>query len=149
VRELAPALIYERLAAVLAYDAVIPEAPVEQLHALRIEFKKFRYTVEYFRDVLGPQAKGIIDELKTIQDHLGDLNDAQVAMQILQEFLKDHIKKTKQGSPVQESENQAITAYMVYRQEERDRLKQTFPEVWSHFNRPEFRQDLAMAISVL
>jgi CHAD domain-containing protein len=149
VRELAPALVYERLATVLAYDAVIPEAPVEQLHALRIEFKKFRYTTEYFRDVLGPQSKGIIDELKTIQDHLGDLNDAQVAIQILQEYLKDQLKKTKQGGLVQEAESQAVAAYMTYRQEERDRLKQAFPEAWAHFNRPEFRQNLAMAVSVL
>jgi CHAD domain-containing protein len=149
VRELAPILIYERLAAVMAYDAVIPDAPVGQLHALRIEFKKFRYTVEYFREVLGPQSKGIIDELKTLQDHLGDLNDAEVATQILQEFLKDQTKKAKQAATVQEAESQAIVAYMAYRQEERDRLKQNFPDAWAYFNRPEFRQNLALAVSVL
>jgi CHAD domain-containing protein len=149
VRELAPALIYERLAAVQAYDSVIPDAPVGQLHALRIEFKKFRYTVEYFREVLGSESKGIIDELKTLQDHLGDLNDAEVATQILQEFLKDQVKKAKQAGLVPESESQAIAAYMAYRQEERDQLKQNFPVAWAQFNRPEFRKNLALAISVL
>jgi CHAD domain-containing protein len=99
--------------------------------------------------VLGPESKGIIDELKTMQDHLGDLNDAEVAIQILQEFLKGQLKKVKQDGLVQESDSQAVAAYMAYRQEERDRLKQAFPDVWAHFNRPEFRQALAMAVSVL
>ena len=54
---------------------------------LRIEFKKFRYTVEYFREVLGKRAFEVIEEVKPLQDHLGDMNDAQVASQILREFI--------------------------------------------------------------
>ncbi len=149
VCELAPALIYERLAAVRSYDSVIPDAPVEQLHALRIEFKKLRYTVEYFRDVLGPQSKEIINEFKGMQDHLGDLNDAQVAIQILQEFLAEYSKKFKGSEQPPEIEIQALTAYINFRQEELDRLKQSFPAAWAHFNRPEFRQLIALAVSVL
>ncbi|MBP1692361.1 MAG: hypothetical protein H6Q37_244 [Chloroflexi bacterium] len=149
VRELAPAMIYDRLAAVRSFDRVIPDAPVEQLHALRIEFKKLRYTFEYFRDVLGPQADGIINEFKGLQDHLGDLNDAQVAIGILQEFLKSRAKKSKGGSQLQEAELQAISAYQVFRQEERDQLMNSFPAAWAHFNRPEFMLDIALAVSVL
>jgi CHAD domain-containing protein len=149
VSELVPALIYERLAAVRAYDSVIADAPVEQLHALRIEFKKLRYTVEYFRDVLGQESKEIINEFKGLQDHLGDLNDANVAIQILQEFLDEYSKKFKGDEQPPEMEIQAINAYIAFRQDERDRLKQSFPEAWAHFNRPEFMQTLAMAISVL
>jgi CHAD domain-containing protein len=149
VSELVPALIYERLAAVRAYDSVIADAPVEQLHALRIEFKKLRYTVEYFRDVLGQESKEIINEFKGLQDHLGDLNDANVAIQILQEFLDEYSKKFKGDEQPPEGEIQAINAYIAFRQDERDRLKQSFPEAWTHFNRPEFMQALAMAISVL
>ena len=149
VREVAPAMIYDRLAAVRSFDRVIPDAPVEQLHALRIEFKKLRYTVEYFRDVLGPQANGIINEFKGLQDHLGDLNDAQVAMHILQDFLKAHSKKAKGESQLPDAELQAISAYLAYRQEERDRLKNSFPAAWAHFNRPEFMLEIALAVSVL
>ena len=39
VREAAPALIYARLAGVRAFDAILPQATLEQFHALRIEFK--------------------------------------------------------------------------------------------------------------
>ena len=87
VNELAPLLIYTRLANVRAFDPFLVDAPIERLHALRIEFKKLRYTVEYFKEVLGKKAESVIDELKQIQDHLGDLNDAQVATQILREFI--------------------------------------------------------------
>jgi CHAD domain-containing protein len=149
VRELAPALIYERLAAVRAFDSSIDNASIETLHALRIEFKKLRYTVEYFRDVLGPKAKDIIEELKSLQDHLGDLNDAQVATQILKDFLKEEKKKNFSPEQSLETEIQAIEAYLEYQRQERQRLRDGFPAAWAHFNRQEFMQNVAMAVSVL
>lgn len=149
VREVAPALIYERLAAVRAYDVVIGSAPVEQLHALRIEFKKLRYTVEYFRDTLGPQAKEVIDELKVLQDHLGDLNDAVIASQILQDFLKAPKKASGKSTQQQKPDTSAISAYLAYRLAERDQLFQSFAALWAHFNRPYFMKKLALAVSAL
>lgn len=147
VCELAPALIYERMAAVRAFDVVIPEAALEQLHALRIEMKKLRYTIEYFRDVLGTEARGIIQELKMMQDHLGDLNDANVACQLLQEFLDK--QPGENLSEEQGQLHQAVNDYLAYNQAERQRLYQSFPEAWANFNRPEMRKALAQAISIL
>jgi CHAD domain-containing protein len=138
VCELAPVLIFTRLAHVLAYDPYLPGAPVERLHALRIEFKKLRYTVEYFRDVLGSKAKDIIEELKTIQDHLGDLNDADVASQILQAFIED----AQQTSALENLE--AVHHYLDYRVAEMAQLRQSFPQVWANFMRPGFRRRLLM-----
>jgi len=45
VRDVVPMMIYQRLAAVRAYDAILNNASFVQLHALRIEFKKLRYSV--------------------------------------------------------------------------------------------------------
>lgn len=147
VRELAPALIYERLASVRAFDSIIPGAPIEQHHALRIEFKKLRYTVEYFRDVMGKQAGGIIDELKTLQDHLGDLNDATVASAMLKEYLAglENLDASRESS----EDRQAILHYLDFNQIETARLIETFPQAWDRFNRPELRKNLALAVSVL
>jgi hypothetical protein len=72
-----------------------------------------------------------------------------VAIGILQEFLKSRAKKSKGGSQLQEAELQAISAYQVFRQEERDQLMNSFPAAWAHFNRPEFMLDIALAVSVL
>jgi CHAD domain-containing protein len=149
VCEIAPVLIYTRLAGVRAYDAWLEQASVERLHALRIEFKKFRYTLEFFREVLGDSAKVVIGEVKKLQDHLGDLNDAVVATQILTDFLANWEAQQTQ-LPISERQNpQAIVAYLAARHDERHRLMITFGEAWERFNRPEFRQNLASAVSVL
>jgi len=149
VRELAPILIYSRLAAVRAYESIVPNAGIEQLHALRIEFKKLRYTVEYFREVLGDGANEVIEDIKGLQDHLGDLNDANVACQILQQFINTW-EERQIDLPLYERQNpEPVVAYLAAKHAERYRLMITFPETWAHFNRPEFRKNLALAISVL
>lgn len=149
VREVAPMMIYTRLAAVRCYDAWLVDAPIERLHALRIEFKKLRYTVEYFREVLGPQVEQVIEELKTIQDHLGDLTDAQVAIDILRKFVDD-TEANQVDLPIEQRVNlQPVVTYLAYRHDERHRLMVTFDEVWRHFNRKELRKRVAQAVSVL
>jgi CHAD domain-containing protein len=137
------------MAAVRAYGPLLTDAPVERLHALRIEFKKLRYTVEYFREVLGKQYQEIIGELKIIQDHLGDLNDAQVATVILGEFIAQW-EPLQNGLPIQERRNiEAIVNYLASRHAERHRLMAGFEKVWRHFNRSGFRKSLAAAVSAL
>jgi CHAD domain-containing protein len=149
VREIAPALIYTRLGAVRAFDLRLSDASIERLHALRIEFKKLRYTLEYFKEVLGPEAEMIINELKQLQDHLGALNDAQVATRLLREFI-DAWEPQQTSLPINERQNlEMVVTYMAYCHAERHRLMSTFPAAWAHFNRPKFRRNLAMAISVL
>jgi CHAD domain-containing protein len=149
VREIAPVLIYTRLAAVRLYAAVLPNASVEQLHTLRIECKKLRYTVEFFREVLGREAKAVVNDLKDLQDHLGDLNDAQVATHILSNFLAAW--DAQQASlPLAERQNpESVVAYLAYRHAERHRLLTTFHDMWQRFERQEFRKNLALAVSVL
>jgi CHAD domain-containing protein len=149
VREIAPVLIYNRLAAVRAYASVLAHASIEQMHALRIEYKKLRYTVEYFREVLGAQSKEVINDIKKLQDHLGDLNDADVATEILRSFL-DGWDARQASLPVSERQNpEAIFGYLAAQHAERHRLMVTFQEAWAFFLRPEFRQNLALAIAVL
>lgn len=149
VREVTPGLIYTRYATVRAFDTILDGASLEQFHALRIEFKKLRYTVEYFREVLGPQSGEVIEEIKALQDHLGDLNDANVATHLLRDFLAEW-DVLQAGLPVGERQTpEPILDYMAYRYAERQRLMLTFSETWTRFNSPEFRQNLALAVSVL
>jgi len=149
VREAAPVLIYDRLGAVRAYDAILPQASLEQFHALRIEFKKLRYTLEYFREVLGNEAKEVINEIKTLQDHLGDLNDANVAADILRDFLA-RWDSLQAGKPVTERQGpEPILAYLSYQYAERQHLMLSFKTAWKQFNRPALRRSLAKAVAVL
>jgi CHAD domain-containing protein len=118
-------------------------ATLEQLHALRIEFKKLRYAVEFFREILRQGGQKVIGVLKTMQDHLGDLNDAQVATQLLSDFL-GHMEFSHMDMPLSERRNpEPVVVYLAAKHAERHRLMRTFPEAWAQFNQPEFRQNLA------
>ena len=49
-------------------------------HALRITAKRMRYSLEAFRDILDEStATDFIERLRTLQDNLGEMNDASVA----------------------------------------------------------------------
>jgi CHAD domain-containing protein len=144
-----PILIYSRYAAVRAYEAMLPTASMSQLHALRIDFKRFRYTLEYFREILGENVGQIISELKQLQDHLGELHDAVVACDLIKSFLIDWDEQQAE-IPISERLNpEPIVTYLAYLYAERYRLTSSFPGLWRKFNRPEFRQNVAQAISLL
>lgn len=149
VCEVAPVLIYQRLAEARAFNAILHTASVEQFHLLRIEFKKLRYTLEYFREVLGPECRDVIQEIKALQDHLGDLNDAQVATQILRDFLAGWDNLQEELPVNQRAQPDAVMDYLSFRYAERQELMQSFQAAWERFTRPELRQLLAQAVSVL
>jgi CHAD domain-containing protein len=149
VRDSVPALVYSRYAAVRAYESILPITTIEQLHMLRIEFKKFRYTLEYFKEVLGKNIGKAIDEIKQLQDHLGELHDADVGCTLVKGFLAEW-EKSQLKLPVIERQNpEPIVTYLAYLHSDRYRLVQTFPELWIEFSRPEFRHMIAEAIALL
>lgn len=149
VRHVAPRLIYEHYEQVRAYEAVTDNAPIATLHALRIDFKRLRYTLEFFEEVLGSEARQVINEIKIMQDHLGDLNDADVAETMLHEFV-DHHNQKYSGTPLfMRPDISGVLAYAAAKDEEKRRLLDAFPEAWANFNREEVRRKLALAVSVL
>ncbi len=149
LHDIVPVIVYERYAAVRAYEAVLPSASIRQLHALRIEFKKFRYVLEYFREILGDVAGRAISELKQLQDHLGELHDTDIACQLVSEFLEKWDEQ-QLSMPIPSRQNpEPIVSYLAHLNAERYHLVTSFPGLWQKFNRPEFRQYIAQAISVL
>lgn len=139
VRHVLPAMIYDRLAAVRAYDTVLPEANAATLHALRIEFKRLRYTLSLFSDVLGPQAEEFVETIKGIQDHLGHLNDSSVARARLEGLADDP------EAPYAE----ALAGYLAHLETHENGLKDGFAEVWERFNSRKVQQKLATAVLAL
>jgi CHAD domain-containing protein len=77
----------------------------ESLHEFRIAAKKFRYALELFQPLYGPQFAQKLARLKKLQDYLGHLNDLATVRLVLRgqesgEFLAwaateeaDHRKK--------------------------------------------------------
>jgi CHAD domain-containing protein len=50
----------------------------DDLHDLRVRFKKMRYTLEVYVDLYGKPGKRLLDDLESAQDALGDWNDHRV-----------------------------------------------------------------------
>jgi CHAD domain-containing protein len=157
LRHVVPVAVYQRLAAVRAYDEWVtgPDVPLERLHQLRISAKRLRYTLEFFREVLGPEAKTLIDEVKALQDHLGDLQDAVVASNLLRDFLTwgtwghGQTEGKKLSWPTAPVVAPGVAAYLTARQTELQHLLETFPQVWERFQRPEFGQLVTLAVASL
>jgi CHAD domain-containing protein len=149
VCEAAPILIYSRLGSTRAFAQKLHQASYVELHMLRIEFKKLRYAVEFFREVLGETSKEVINTLKKMQDHLGELNDAHVAIGLLEQFLQQNDQQ-QAGLPLEQRRSaEGIARYLAHRYAERHALLYSFPDAWVRFIQPEFRQNLALAVAVL
>lgn len=156
VRHVAPVAVYERLAVVRAYGewVTIPDPPLERLHALRIACKRLRYSLEYFREVLGPDTKALIQEIVALQDHLGDLQDAVVASAILRDFLVwgtwGADVAGEHPPPSQEPiVAPGVAAYLATKQSELHHLVETFPQAWQQLKESSFSRMVADAVAVL
>ncbi len=149
VRHVAPRLIYEHYEHVRAYEPVIGTASLPTLHALRIAFKRFRYTLEFFEEVLGPEIKPVIKEIKGMQDLLGDLNDTRVAGELLRDFVDQQYAEFGGRLLSARPDITGVIEYAAAQDAEQQRLLAALPKAWADFNRDEIRRDLALAVAAL
>jgi CHAD domain-containing protein len=157
LRHVLPVTVYERLVAVRAYDEWVtgPSVPLERLHQLRITAKRLRYTLEFFQEVLGPEAKVAIKETKRLQDHLGDLQDAVVASGLLRDFLTwgtwghTEAKGKRMTVPKQPIVAPGVAAYLAARQTELQHLLDTFPQAWAPVHEADFGHLVAASLATL
>jgi CHAD domain-containing protein len=140
VRHVIPHLIYEHYGVVRAYETVLPNVPLDTLHSLRIESKRLRYTLETFEEVTGAKTKEVISGVKNLQDHLGNLQDSRVASMLIRDFI----------GHAGESESLAgVLGYLADREQIKQTLRSSVPQVWETFTRPTLRKALASAIAEL
>jgi CHAD domain-containing protein len=86
----------------LNYDALIlnGEEADSAMHRLRIQGKKFRYLIEFFRSLFCEEATvRLLKEMKGLQDDLGDFNDMSVQ---IDRFIQD-LSLLSKNSPIYES----------------------------------------------
>ena len=110
------------------------------LHALRIAFKRLRYATSAFTDVLGPTAANFITELKSVQDHLGRLNDVVV----FEERLAKYAGKGKKALDLP-----ALDATRETLRGEATSLADSFSQVWTKFNSRTVQKHLSDALLAL
>ena len=86
VRNRMPATLWSAYQAVWAFDGDLARADLATLHELRIAAKWLRYTLEFVREPLEPQATALIRPVVALQDHLGDQHDQHVAALLAHAF---------------------------------------------------------------
>jgi CHAD domain-containing protein len=143
VRDTAPARIWAAYGDVRAYEGVLRWADAETLHELRIAGKWLRYSLEFVRDALGPEADLLIDRVVALQDHLGLMNDAHVSAGLARTFLVD------QGAALSPAESAAIGRYLVEQERESGRLRRTAGRPFRVIGGPPFRRTLARLVARL
>lgn len=142
VRDTAPARIWANYHAVRAYAPVLRGAKVETLHALRIDGKRLRYSLEFFGETLGREGGELIARTIALQDHLGLLHDADVAAGLTREFLE---RTTDLGV----DERAEIGRYLLHCEEEVARLRGSINRPWRRVEGVAFRQALGRALARL
>lgn len=153
VRDVLPLILLRSWAIVRAYDesVSVPDVPLGHLHQLRIASKGLRYTLEFFAGVLGSNARALIEEVKELQDHLGEVQDGVVACNILRDFLTwgewSHDEKKLSGRPDSLIVAPGVAMYLAARQSEINKLVKVFPEVWSPIRDSKFKKQLLAMIA--
>jgi CHAD domain-containing protein len=66
-----------------------PGTSGKRLHQFRLATKRARYTLELFQPLYGAAIQAHLDGLKQIQQVLGQLNDCQASLELLEADLKD------------------------------------------------------------
>jgi CHAD domain-containing protein len=143
VRDTAPSRVLAAYERVRAYEPVLRWADVETLHDLRIAAKWLRYTLEFFKEALGPDVSHLVPRVVALQDHLGYLHDADVASSMARSFLLEH------GADLDEAEAAAVERFLASRDREVSRLRGSVAGPWRGVVGPAFRQRLGRAITGL
>jgi CHAD domain-containing protein len=116
------------------------DSPKELLHRLRIDAKKLRYLLTFFRS-LYPTATidALVTALKKLQDNLGDFNDYGVQQAAMKDFAE---RMLAEGAPVTTimAMGRLVERLESGEAKERRKFRKRFREFTSKGNRALFRE---------
>lgn len=106
----------------LAINDLTPE---ERLHELRIDFKKLRYQIEFFKSLFpAREIAFVVKRLRGLQGILGDLNDLHVQSERLNLYLSDISPQRKEAISLAAS----VGVLVASLQEEGKRVRAEFAQ---------------------
>jgi CHAD domain-containing protein len=141
VRHTAGARIWSAYEHLRAHEAVLGWADIPALHAVRIDAKRLRYTLESFREILPPATSDIIAKVTSLQDHLGLLNDADIAAHLAREYLM------ATGPRLAVASQEVIASYLANRAAIVAALRRGLSTRWRPITAPATRRVLAAIIA--
>ncbi len=143
IRDTMPSRAWAAFEQLRGYEPVLRWADVETLHDLRIAAKWLRYTIEFVREPLEPDATALVARVVVLQDHLGLMHDADVAASMARTFL------VERSSGVTATQAAAIGRYLMSSEREVARLRRSVGRPWRGVAGPSFRNRLGRAFARL
>jgi CHAD domain-containing protein len=135
VDDLAGQIIFRRFKRVMKDGQALAAAtPDEDVHALRIQCKKLRYTIEFFGSLYpATKIQKVVRQLKKLQDILGVFNDLSVQQQMLRHTLEG----LETGSRRHLEQAAALGGLLHSLFSEQQELRTHFAEAFARFSDPE------------
>ena len=117
------------------------DSPAESLHRLRIDSKKLRYLLEFFRSLYDERKlRTLIKALKRLQDNLGDFNDLEVQQDRLQRFAHEMFQEGLATGETLMALGRLVDRLETRQEAERQRFQREFSKFASKKNRTRFRE---------
>lgn len=156
VRHYAGSALMRRYEEVRQFETLMPNATSEQLHQLRIACKHLRYTLELFEPALPDTVQAVTKLVTEMQEHLGDLHDADVALiylgidpTALEQQHQDAVPQASSDGAAPELAHDALAAYIAQRREQRAQLIEGVTPLWDRLTDLTNRRMLTGAIAML
>jgi len=142
VRDRMPATAWAAYQALWAFDDGLEGADLTTLHQSRIAGKWLRYTLEFVREALGPEATLLIRPVVTLQDHLGLQHDLHVAGGLARQFASGSESLTSH-------ERRSIERFVTHLDAGVEGLGRTFGPTWRPLVAPDYRRRLGRGLARL
>jgi CHAD domain-containing protein len=142
VRTRMPAVAWEAYQAVWAFDDHLGRADLATLHQLRIAGKWLRYTLEFAREALEPEATPLIRQVVVLQDHLGTQHDLHVAGTLARDVAAGQ-------AALSSHEKASIDRFVHHVDDGVLRLGRTFARTWRPLVSPDYRRRMGRALARL
>ena len=122
-------------------DAITDESPDEALHALRIDYKKLRYLLEFFTSLFGPiRTARLIRRLKLLQYNLGTFNDLSVQQEKLTLFSHHMVEEQQVGADTLLAMGRLLEHLAARQIAERSRFQRSYAAFARKRNRKRFQK---------
>jgi hypothetical protein len=157
-------IINVRLSELLSFGEYVGDPQkIEEIHNLRIAAKRLRYTLEMFRFAFPKELADLINEVKEVQEHIGDMRDADVMIDRVNQILERenaaraerlqqiatatgrgtvsqrHLRiRSAASAPKAARDEVALYTLIAHRAGERDEAYRQFVTAWERFEATDF-----------
>lgn len=154
--QLAAQAITQRLDIFLACEASIFDPKnIHELHQMRIEAKRLRYTLEIFATLYPGECKSELKAIKSVQELLGDIHDCDVWTEFLPEFITQETYRALEYHGHTRAMNilrPGLQHFLQLQQQTRAELYQRFLVEWQSLQQenvwPQLRQIVSAPLEV-